>query len=372
MASQQPSLGATPLPASSKNSTNLRSVKKLPLENVKSSMGNQLSGPLNSHDGTTRSCPSSPRKEMKITKKTPKSKRKDSSSSDSSDSEEETKKMHPTSKLPMFRGIGSIISNKSASQDISSKNSSEDITAISKVKEERKFSTKKNSLVEASSSILQKFESFSDVWKDADEPSHFEKPSSRFNAKGGRKHDFEENVHKPQERPWQSQRQLLSNHDKISAFQEHDLNGSSATNIAEQKRLKSLETRRQAFEQQKMAVKLALSDKVCCDFEGTSTLCVVCVKNYVGNNFVFFQSASRMNKKIVFDDEDNNDYFQPSLSTKEHIAQSKKDVADHSSKKRKALSLFDDSDDETVEGNWNGDFKVKKQFEGEKGKKVGR
>lgn len=277
------------------------------------------------------------KEEKKIHRVNIKSKR-DSSSSESSDSESESDMRHPTSKLSMFKGISSLGLSETSPKPEEKLPKAQKVSPPNKgvVQEKEKMFSKQIpasnvSHSNTSSSILKMFETFSDVWKDADEPAYpAESPMLRFNA-------HRQNVERT--RRQQEHVHPAPKGQKSDALIESSLGG---TSVAEEKRLKSLDERRHAFEQQKQAVKLALSDK----------------------------NASRQNKKIVFNDDDNVADHSPVIMKDASSGSRKDQPSSQKDRKRKALSLFDESDDETAADNWTENFSVKKQFEGEKGKKL--
>lgn len=71
-----------------------------------------------------------------------------------------------------------------------------------------------------------------------------------------------------------------------------------------------------------------------------------------------------MNQKIVFGDDDDEPEV---LREKQNF---KKTTESVKGQKHNALTLFDDSDDEAPADDWKNQFEIKKQFQGEKGKKV--
>ncbi|XP_026286073.1 probable RNA-binding protein CG14230 [Frankliniella occidentalis] len=264
-------------------------------------------------------------KENKIFKKQTIRKR-PQSSSESSDSEDENDHFHSKSKLPMFKGISSFTPTepKSVPQHQVKREQYTKIESKQAAVTRDNNSFKKFLEPAHSTDILKKFESFSDVWKDDDEVS--QPLELKYNAKLGKKQRNDGPLIKPVTNEWQT----------FDKSQESAV----GTNAAEEKRLKSIEEKRHAFEQQKRAVQQALSDK----------------------------NAPRSNKKIVFDD-DGIDNVETAIPTKKPRIDSREGVTHKpQEKKSKALSLFDDSDDETA--NWSGEFQVKKQFEGHKGKKL--
>ncbi|KAK3908642.1 putative RNA-binding protein [Frankliniella fusca] len=277
-------------------------------------------------------------KEDKIVKKNTVLRR-PQSSSESSDDDDENDSYHPSSKLPRFKGISSVLLTKPVPQENSKK---ERFVPKHEVKEENLIKIepklpatvkdrtfKKFSEPAQSSDILKKFESFSDVWKDDEEEVSYAS-ESKFNSKSGKKHipdDFE--IKKSARNDRQSHNHFIKPEE-------------TGMNVAEEKRLKSIEEKRQAFEQQKKAVQQALSDK----------------------------NAPKSNKKIVFnDDDDEGDDLGIVVPSKKSRVETRDLIIPKSQdKKTNALALFDDSDEETAD--WAGEFEVKKQFEGQKGKKL--
>lgn len=213
--------------------------------------------------------------EKKVIKKKPAS-----SSSESSDSEDETVKFHHTSKLPMFKGIKLQMSNESDSKPQLEPETDKSTSYTSSVRgiyngESNKFSTK-GQFQSKNSDILKKFESFSDVWKDDDEPSNQNDSFGSKFRQGDRNQKFDKfpsrNSFANEANNWGSQNQRHHKFPNRNSFadegndresqNQHPSMKSKSVNAAEEKRLKSLDEKRQAFEQQKKAVKLALSDKV--------------------------------------------------------------------------------------------------------------
>lgn len=74
-----------------------------------------------------------------------------------------------------------------------------------------------------------------------------------------------------------------------------------------------------------------------------------------------------MNKKIVFDEDDDSISKKQTPLQKGNLNQK---TFGKEEKKQKALALFDDESEDESTADWKKEFQVKKQFEGARGKKV--
>ncbi|XP_034236799.1 probable RNA-binding protein CG14230 [Thrips palmi] len=283
------------------------------------------------------------------------------------DCEDNDVKFHPTSKLPMFKGVSLQISDENKSEvQVEKEVSSFSNTNRSDNNSRSDKRSSKNQFQSQNSDILKKFESFSDVWKDDDGDYQEDYSSSSF-KQGDKRQSYQDDFNGPSKFSQRDKRhsyqdnngslkfrhgdkrqssEKFSYTNKAGSWQSQDQlyqrNGSGAggssgstkpsVNAAEEKRLKSLDEKRQTFEQQKNAIKLALSS----------------------------ESASKVNKKVVFGDDDEP----TGLYEKQLLETAPK------GQKQTALTLFNESDDEAAPDDWKNQFEVRKQFQGEKGKKL--
>ncbi|XP_067001226.2 probable RNA-binding protein CG14230 [Anabrus simplex] len=223
----------------------------------------------------------------------------------SSDEDTDGKTERKRGNIPMFRGTQSIVGDESDTgvQEHSPK------ISCAKPEIERE--------------MLQKFESFSDVWRDDSTDN-----SPSYNVERKQK----KNVHK--------QTKELSDKHSAPKMKQEAVDQFQRNLVAEERRLKSIAERKKSFLQQKQAVRTALM-KI--DLNASNS------------------------KKIILDDEEDNDIHRSnaSFSGGTDVKMNSSETLENSSKDKKG-KLFSDDESEDEDN----DFKIKSQFEGIKGQKL--